>query len=50
MVVLTMPVIASDELARILEKAADHRDVHTYVHKEIGPEGARIRSLIRPAM
>ena len=49
MVVLNIAVIASDELARSIAKAADQRDVHTYVHKENGPEGARILSLIRPA-
>ena len=42
MVVLNIAVIASDELARSIAKAADQRDVHTYVHKENGPEGARI--------
>ena len=49
MVVLNIAVIASDELARSIAKAADQRDVHTYVHKENGPKGARILSLIRPA-
>ena len=49
MVVLNIAVIASDELARDIAKPADQRDVHTYVHKENGPEGARILSLIRPA-
>lgn len=49
MVVLNIAVIASDELAKSIAKAADQRDVHTYVHKESGPEGARILSLIRPA-
>ena len=49
MVVLNVAVIASDELARSIAKAADQRDVHTYVHKENGPDGARILSLIRPA-
>ena len=49
MVVLNIAVIASDELARSIAKAADQRDVHTYVHKENGPDGARILSLIRPA-
>ena len=42
MVVLNIAVIASDELAKSIAKAADQRDVHTYVHKESGPEGARI--------
>ena len=46
MVVLNIAVIASDELAKSIAKAADQRDVHTYVHKESGPEGARILSLI----
>jgi selenocysteine-specific translation elongation factor len=49
MVVLNVAVIASDELSKNVAKAADQRDVHTYVHKENGPEGARILSLIRPA-
>lgn len=49
MVVLNVAVIASDELAKSIAKAADQRDVHTYVHKENGPDGARIISLIRPA-
>lgn len=49
MVVLNVAVIASDELARSIAKAADQRDVHTYVNKESGPDGARILSLIRPA-
>ena len=49
MVVLNIAVIASDELARNIAKPADQRDVHTYVHKETGPDGARILSLIRPA-
>jgi len=49
MVVLNIAVIGSDELARSIAKAADQRDVHTYVHKENGPDGARILSLIRPA-
>ena len=49
MVVLNIAVIASDELARSIAKPADQRDVHTYVHKENGPDGARILSLIRPA-
>ena len=35
MVVLNIAVIASDELARSIAKAADQRDVHTYVHKEL---------------
>ena len=49
MVVLNVAVIASDELSKSVAKAADQRDVHTYVHKESGPSGARILSLIRPA-
>ena len=49
MVVLNIAVIASDDLAKSIAKAADQRDVHTYVHKENTPEGARILSLIRPA-
>ena len=49
MVVLNIAVIASDDLARSIAKAADQRDVHTYVHKEMGPDGAQILSLIRPA-
>lgn len=49
MVVLNIAVVASDELAKSIAKAADQRDVHTYVHKENGPDGARILSLIRPA-
>ena len=49
MVVLNVAVIATDELARSIAKPADQRDVHTYVHKENGPDGARILSLIRPA-
>ena len=49
MVVLNIAVIGSDELARSIAKAADQRDVHTYIHKENGPDGARILSLIRPA-
>ncbi len=49
MVVLNIAVIASDELARDIAKPAAQRDVHTYVHKENGPDGARILSLIRPA-
>jgi len=49
MVVLNIAVIGSDELARSIAKAADQRDVHTYIHKENGPDGARILSLIRAA-
>ncbi len=49
MVVLNIAVIGSDELARSIAKATDQRDVHTYVHKENGPNGVRILSLIRPA-
>ena len=49
MVVLNIAMIGSDELAKSIAKAADQRDVHTYVHKEMDDEGARILSLIRPA-
>jgi selenocysteine-specific translation elongation factor len=49
MVVLNIAMIGSDELAKSIAKAADQRDVHTYVHKEMDEEGARILSLIRPA-
>ena len=49
MVVLNIAMIGSDELAKSIAKAADQRDVHTYVHKEMDGEGARILSLIRPA-
>jgi selenocysteine-specific translation elongation factor len=49
MVVLNIAVIGSDELCKSIAKAADQRDVHTYVNKENGPDGARILSLIRPA-
>lgn len=49
MVVLNVAVIASDELAKSVAKAADQRDVHTYVHKEGTGDEARILSLIRPA-
>lgn len=49
MVVLNIAVVASDELAKSIAKAADQRDVHTYVHKENASDGPRILSLIRPA-
>ena len=49
MVVLNIAMIGSDELAKSIAKAADQRDVHTYVHKEMDGDGARILSLIRPA-
>lgn len=49
MVVLNVAVVASDELAKSVAKAADQRDVHTYVHKEGTGDNARILSLIRPA-
>lgn len=49
MVVLNIAMIGSDELAKSIAKAADQRDVHTYVHKEMDGGGARILSLIRPA-
>ncbi len=49
MVVLIIAMIGSDELAKSIAKAADQRDVHTYVHKEMDDDGARILSLIRPA-
>tara|TARA_Y100000766_G_scaffold285124_1_gene306557 strand:- start:1603 stop:2601 length:999 start_codon:yes stop_codon:yes gene_type:complete len=42
-------MIGSDDLAKSIAKATDQRDVHTYVHKESGPDGARILSIIRPA-
>jgi selenocysteine-specific translation elongation factor len=49
MVVLNIAIIGSDDLAKSIAKAADQRDVHTYVHKEAGGDGPRILSLIRPA-
>ena len=49
MVVLNIAIIGSDDLAKSIAKAADQRDVHTYVHKEAGDDGPRILSLIRPA-
>ena len=49
MPVLNIAMFGSDELAKEIAKPTDQRDVHTYVHKENGPEGARILSLIRPA-
>ena len=49
MPVLNIAMVGSDELAKEIAKPTDQRDVHTYVHKENGPEGARILSLIRPA-
>ena len=49
MTVLNIAMIGSDELAKAIAKATDQRDVHTYVHKESGPDGARILSIIRPA-
>ena len=49
MTVLNIAMIGSDELAKSIAKATDQRDVHTYVHKESGPDGPRILSIIRPA-
>ena len=49
MPVLNIAVVGSDEIAKEIAKPTDQRDVHTYVHKESGPDGARILSLIRPA-
>ena len=49
MTVLNIAMIGSDEMAKSVAKATDQRDVHTYVHKESGPDGARILSIIRPA-
>ena len=49
MPVLNIAMVGSDDLAKEIAKPTDQRDVHTYVHKENGPEGARILSLIRPA-
>lgn len=49
MPVLNIAAVATDELARMIAKPSDQRDVHTYVHKETGESGARILSIIRPA-
>jgi hypothetical protein len=49
MTVLNIAMVGSDDLAKSIAKASDQRDVHTYVHKEMGPDGARILSIIRPA-
>lgn len=49
MPVLNIAAVMSDDLARTVAKPSDQRDVHTYVHKEQGPNGARILSIIRPA-
>ena len=49
MTVLNIAMVGSDDLAKSIAKATDQRDVHTYVNKESGPEGARILSIIRPA-
>jgi len=49
MPVLNIAAVMSDDLARNVAKPGDQRDVHTYVHKESGPDGARILSIIRPA-
>jgi selenocysteine-specific translation elongation factor len=49
MTVLNIAMVGSDELAKSIAKASDQRDVHTYVHKEVGPNGPRILSIIRPA-
>ncbi|MDP6870020.1 MAG: EF-Tu/IF-2/RF-3 family GTPase [Candidatus Poseidoniaceae archaeon] len=49
MTVLNIAMVGSDDLAKSIAKATDQRDVHTYVHKENGPNGARILSIIRPA-
>ena len=49
MPVLNIAMVGSDELAKEIAKPTDQRDVHTYVHKENGPKGARILSIIRPA-
>ena len=48
MPVLNIAMIGTDELAKEIAKPADQRDVHTYVHKENGPDGPRILSIIRP--
>lgn len=49
MTVLNIAMVGSDDLAKSIAKATDQRDVHTYVHKEMGADGARILSIIRPA-
>ncbi|DAC33085.1 MAG TPA: hypothetical protein D7I05_06885 [Candidatus Poseidoniales archaeon] len=49
MPVLNIAAVATDDLARLIAKPSDQRDVHTYVHKESGDGGARILSIIRPA-
>ncbi len=49
MVVLNVAMVGSDELAKSIAKAADQRDVHTYVHKEMAGGETRILSIIRPA-
>ena len=49
MPVLNIAMVGTDDLAREIAKPTDQRDVHTYVHKESGPDGPRILSLIRPA-
>ncbi|MCH1410856.1 MAG: hypothetical protein L7U48_02095, partial [Candidatus Poseidoniaceae archaeon] len=49
MPVLNIAAVATDDLARLIAKPSDQRDVHTYVHKETGESGARILSIIRPA-
>jgi selenocysteine-specific translation elongation factor len=49
MTVLNVAMVGSDDLARSIAKASDQRDVHTYVHKEMTPDGTKILSLIRPA-
>lgn len=49
MVVLNIAMIGSDELAKSIAKAADQRDVHTYVHKETNDGETKILSIIRPA-
>ena len=49
MTVLNIAMIGSDELAKAIAKATDQRDVHTYVNKESGADGARILSIIRAA-
>ena len=49
MTVLNIAMVGSDDLAKEIAKATDNRDVDTYVHKESGPSGPRILSIIRPA-
>ncbi|MEC7460836.1 MAG: hypothetical protein VXX95_02250 [Candidatus Thermoplasmatota archaeon] len=49
MPVLNIAAVCTDDLARLIAKPSDQRDVHTYVHKEMGDSGARILSIIRPA-